>query len=239
MRVSIISSCTKRKAIYTPKQLVLSDFRDVDGRKEREGELLQFALPAAEMYAGLQHLEILRGLKSIRKAVPEIRWNLKIVSAGYGLVDENDIIYPYDVTFKKMGTKRLKVWSESISIPAKIRASLSSEDMVIFLLGSDYLRSIAPPLHPLPGQRFIFVAKPALRSLVSSQAIFVSAGKEMANELRYRRFRGLKGYLLRCFFMGLQKSGANAATMVARDTSGEAFLSMVRIGRSLLTDIPE
>ncbi len=54
------------------------------------------------MYTGWQHLYLMRGVDRLRRAFGDDFVDLRIVSAGYGLIAADREICPYDVTFSKM-----------------------------------------------------------------------------------------------------------------------------------------
>jgi hypothetical protein len=56
--------------------------------QRREAELSAWALPARELYTGLQHRYMMNGVDAIRHRFGTSACSVKIVSAGYGLVDE-------------------------------------------------------------------------------------------------------------------------------------------------------
>jgi hypothetical protein len=55
----------------------------------REAELIRWALPAVRLYTGWQHRYMMIGVNAIRHKFGSAACALKIISAGYGLVDED------------------------------------------------------------------------------------------------------------------------------------------------------
>lgn len=153
MQVLILSSCTGKKEHKPDNQLTKADFQVVgkNAFHRREKALAAYRLPAGEMYTGQQHVRLLRGIELMRKACPEVSIDLKIVSAGYGLIDEATPIVPYEMTFQGMRAKELRKWAHFLELPQNVLSVIPEYDLIIFLLGKEYLRTIDLPkdLHPL------------------------------------------------------------------------------------------
>lgn len=147
MKILIITSCTGAKKYKPDNQLTQDDFKKLgtEAFKRREKTLEDFKLPAKEMYKGQQHVHLLKGLELIRIACPKITIDLKIVSAGYGLLDENSPILPYEQTFNNMKAKEIRSWAYFLKIPLKIVSTISNYDLNIFLLGKEYIKAINFP----------------------------------------------------------------------------------------------
>jgi len=144
MRIRVITSCTGEKSVSSPDQLTLDDFRQgaehVRTRETAFGDLLT---PAEDLYTGLQHQRLMRGVRTARAATG-IDVDLRILSAGYGLVSADQNLAPYEATFIGMGRKGADAWAQTLSIPTAIRAALAEAcDLCIVLLGNDYLRACA------------------------------------------------------------------------------------------------
>ena len=99
MRILVITSCTGRKKYKPANQLQLEDFLSVERRGVRSTELKSFETSAAEMYTGQQHRYLMAGLEKVWEVYGSAVVDLHIISAGYGLLAEDDDIVPYNVTF--------------------------------------------------------------------------------------------------------------------------------------------
>jgi hypothetical protein len=182
MRLLVISSCTGDKAVRTPA-LTLDDFAEPDRLARREDELASVRRPASMMYTGKQHVYLMRGIKELRHAFGDDFVDLRILSAGYGLIREDRPICPYDVTFNDMGKPQARAWARRLGVPNDVRTALEDVEVAIFLLGSRYRDAIDPPVTAHNGQRLIFVAKPSESSrLAGAGVVIVPAGK---SETRY------------------------------------------------------
>lgn len=68
-------------------------------------------------------------------------WNIKILSAKYGVLDPETIISPYNVTLTTMSAGDAREWG------AKVAAQLNTiEDELVFLAGKAYTQPITDSL---------------------------------------------------------------------------------------------
>ena len=144
MRVRVITSCTGEKSLSSPEQLTLADFRlGAPHVQAREAVLRELLTPAEDLYSGLQHVRLMRGVRAAREA-SSIEVDLQILSAGYGLVVADQKLAPYEATFIGMGRKGIDAWAQALGIPSAIRVALAEPcDLCLVLLGKDYLRACA------------------------------------------------------------------------------------------------
>lgn len=161
LRILVVTSCSGSKAFSIPNQLTLTDFQTGGQHlSERTKELERYSLPAAQMYTGRQHPLILRALqKLIDRGFPH-QVSLVIVSAGYGLLQANDPIVPYDVTFTspELSGKKGLSWARHQQLTPDLQREIDQNDLVIFLLGDDYLSALDLPLRTKPEQTLVFMA---------------------------------------------------------------------------------
>ena len=88
-RVLVVTSCTGEKRFKPSNQLTLEDFKDSARLTDQEVALANDACSAGEMYTGAQHLRLMEGVKALRQAFGQKVVDVKILSAGYGLIAEN------------------------------------------------------------------------------------------------------------------------------------------------------
>lgn len=62
-----------------------------------------------------------------------------ILSAKYGLLEETDIIEPYNETLNKKKNSEIKCWSQKVIKQLSLKTNLKSDDFV-FLAGEKYRR---------------------------------------------------------------------------------------------------
>ena len=148
MKVLVITSCTGEKAVETTNDLTLADFRQGATHVEaRESALAEHLLPAEQMYTGMQHQRLMRGVQVARQSC-HLDVDLHILSAGYGLIPAHRIIAPYETTFAGMRTAELAQWGAQLHVPTDLRALLAAPyDLALILLGEDYLKACAIDAH--------------------------------------------------------------------------------------------
>ncbi len=154
-------------------------------------------LIAERLYDGEQHRRLMRGVNAYRQASTGFKIDLRILSAGYGLVDGNWPLSPYDTSFADLKKSEIDEKAAALDIPVDVAEVLSRDHaLVILLLGDDYMRAasinsdskFASPTIAFGGNQL------ALRLGDVSNLKIVAAGKDQA-----RRFScglvGLKGEL--------------------------------------------
>src|SRR6266403_6051268 len=142
-KILIITSCTGEKVVSDPKRLTLKDFRrGRDHIRARETLLREKLTRADEIYSGMQHVRLMRGVSDARKADVDVE--LQILSAGYGLIPANRKIAPYEATFQGMPKSELLKWGDALKIPKAFRKAVTTPcDLCLVLLGDDYLAACA------------------------------------------------------------------------------------------------
>lgn len=142
--VLVITSCTGQKTVSHREQLTWEDFILGTQHVARRERGLGNTLRAAEcLYAGQQHVRLRRGLQVAReKGTLDI--DLRIVSAGYGVVTASKQLAPYECTFSGLKKSEIVARAQKLDIPRTIAELLSRKyDLVLILLGDDYLHACA------------------------------------------------------------------------------------------------
>ncbi len=225
----VITSCTKRKMIETPHALTLDDLRDERRYHTRVQQLAHLALPAVEMYRGVQHLQVVSGVRSMRSRLSGGGVRLAIVSAGFGLLDEREAIVPYDITFSGMDAATRRALAERTRVPERVREATLGWPVVLFLLGSSYLKALNPPLEAESGQRLLFLASARdSRRLAGPGVTVVPSGAESAWVGGSHISR--KGLMFSRFAREVVARGPGLLERVRSDDSPETFLAAVRAG---------
>ena len=173
-RILVVTSCTGLKAIGAGEAPV----------------------PAERLYRGEQHRRLMLGVEAFRAAETGYDLDLRILSAGHGLVEGQRPLRFYDTTFSGLGRAEIGRRSRALDVPAAFRRLLAEPyALAILLLGGDYMEAAAlDPEDPLGGPAIAFSGPAAARRLAHPALKIVPAGKEEA-----RRFScglvGLKGEL--------------------------------------------
>ncbi|MXV76360.1 hypothetical protein F4Z99_19075 [Candidatus Poribacteria bacterium] len=145
MKMLVISPCSStQKHSELPNRLEPADFTSSERLARRIKELDKYKEPAAEMYEGREHEEIMEGLRKIRNCYGREVVDLSIISTGYGLIDECCTIVPYDVPNNTSpvlnGVGRGKLHQD-------VEKLIKDYDLVFFLLGETYVRALQLPFN--------------------------------------------------------------------------------------------
>jgi hypothetical protein len=199
VKTLIITSCTGDKKFKPENELLQHDFESNETLSKREKELEEYQLNASDLYTGMQHLRLMEGIDLLREEYGNDIVDLSIISAGYGLVSEKKKIVPYEVTFNNMNSKEIKEWSDHLQIPYSISNEISKYDLIIFLLGDKYIRSLQLPIKGLKeNQKLVFLASKTSKKFIpdTNPYYFLEVGQNDAKEFSYGLV-GLKGYLFK------------------------------------------
>jgi hypothetical protein len=159
VKTLVITSCTGEKLFKPDNQLLLNDFKDKNNLRAKEESLVEFKATAGTMYTGKQHKRLMEGVELLRQTYGIDVIDVSIVSAGYGFIDEPQEIVPYEVTFNEMNAKEIVEWASFLNINQSVSEKIKNYDLIIFLLGDKYLKSVQLPLeNTVPGQKIVFLA---------------------------------------------------------------------------------
>lgn len=232
MRLLVIGSCTGSKhdaGCPDDAKLVEADFDDPIRLQKREAELQKWLRPAGLMYTGRQHTQMMQGVRLIRSEFGKDACTVVILSAGYGLIPEDRLIAPYDVTFQGMPKPFVKARGERLGVPCAVRKLVSDFPVVFFLLGDDYLRSANPPIVPLDSQRFICFGSAKLRA--ASGAVVIPTTDQVAERFGDNP-RTRKGRMFHYLAGGL-KHDPTMIEELYRDKTSQSALRLMKIGKGL------
>lgn len=199
LKTLVITSCTGEKKHHPENQLLQQDFDNKEHLAARELELQSFSCAAGEMYTGMQHLRLMEGISNVRKTLGKEVLDLFIVSAGYGLIQEDKQIVPYEVTFNSMSSSGIKEWSQKLHIHEDLNKVIAKYDLVFMLLGDKYLRAVNMPfVSEKPDQKILVFASGTSKKLIpeGNPYYFVEVGQKDARAFSYGLV-GLKGYLFK------------------------------------------
>jgi hypothetical protein len=202
---------------------MIDDFADPERLACRERELARHLRPAGEMYTGQQHLRVMTGVRLMRQRLGHEAVQVAILSAGYGLIPEDRLIGPYDLTFKTMGRPQARSWARRLGVAESIRRAIQGYDLVFVLLGSDYLDAIDPPLTGTNGQRLVFFA-PLKEAKRIGMGTLVPAGPDEGTRFGAGLI-ALKGRMLELLGSAVLTEGASLLDQIAADQSPKPILA--------------
>lgn len=205
-RVLVVTSCTKDKKLPSGSQQQLGAEQlwdeGEDDRVTRDfGLLEQFRTPAGQLYTGRQHQQLMQGVTLLREMFGHDVVDVKIISAGFGVVDETQPLPPYNVTFADQSTANILAIAQRLHIPQVMSEVMTNEyDCAFFLLGENYLLSLGLPFAQPPRFPCLFLAGPSSRKKVPRRSpyFFVRVGQDDSIAFSYNLV-GLKGHLVKLF----------------------------------------
>ena len=111
------------------------------------------------------------------------------------MLNESDVIVPYNVTFTGLRKKQLLTRSNSLQLHERVETLIAGYDLVFFLLGEKYVQALQLPFEVLDRITQIFLLGQGYRKLIpdSSNTHFVPVGNDLAREL------GVMGVALKGF----------------------------------------
>jgi len=209
VKILIVTSCTKDK-IKPPdlpdhNQLTSEQLWDDcnDDRVTRSfGELENHKIPANELYRGRQHVQLMQAVNQLRQVFGEDVVDVKIISAGFGLVDETQPLPPYNATFNDLPSFKIKELARRLGIPRKANQLISQPyNCAFFLLGESYLTSLGLPFTKVPNFPCLFLAGPSNHKKIPRRRPYyhyVPIGQDEAVAFSYNTV-GLKGHIFKLF----------------------------------------
>ena len=216
MKVLIITSCTGRKKYKPANQLQPEDFLSTERLAARSTELKSFETPAAEMYTGWQHRYLMHGLKQVRETHGQGIADLHIISAGYGLLCESEMIVPYNVTFTGLKKPEFLARSNALQLHERVETLIADYDLIFFLLGAEYVRALKLPFEIPDTVIQIFLLGTGYRKLIPSNAHFVPAGSDLARELGVMGV-ALKGFVFKKICERVCRDGLQVFEQIMQD----------------------
>jgi len=150
LKILILSECVATKKYDPSKEPIKSILErhglqvpacDLENEEKYKEALKQYILPAYLMYEG--------SFKFINELVANFRKRrdkvqLLIISARYGLIDENTPIIPYQCTFKCLNKDEIRERAKKLQIYEKLIEKIRNEwfDLSIIVLGKNYLLTV-------------------------------------------------------------------------------------------------
>lgn len=146
MRILVVDQCSGSKSY--PDGSPSLTLADLDGRSREEllAEDGVAARKARRLYDGRQQERIDGAVDALRDAGHDV--DRYFVSAGFGLVEETELLPPYDVTFQEFSDEEISERAESLGLPEAVSDLLASDppyDIAFLALGRDYYTAIGYP----------------------------------------------------------------------------------------------
>jgi hypothetical protein len=212
IKILLLTSCAGEKRYNPPNSVVVKDLDDLERRQKKEKELENYKIKAREMFISSQNMMILEGL-SYLPAAANTEIDIAYISSGYGFVNASDDIIPYNVNFSAMTMSELDSRSQILKIHEETYYTARNYDVVLYLLGYEYLRALKLPLPLAAETRQIFFISPSDEKVLppESDIHVILTGVEEAAKFEVLPSE-LKGY----FFKQLCLAAKNDPKLFAR-----------------------
>jgi hypothetical protein len=183
-RVLIISACSAKKQtadLAPDAQLTAQELDDPILRAEGEARLARYAAQACQLYRGEGHKLVRSGVQKLRQSGYGV--SHYILSAGYGLISEDAVIVPYNVSFSDMSSTNVKIRGQRLSLRSKLTSRAENHDRLIIILGRKYLQAIGLPIEADGIPRTLIYVAPSLAGRVGSGITSVPVGQVEAGRI--------------------------------------------------------
>ncbi|MFW9807558.1 MAG: hypothetical protein ACFFFK_12590 [Candidatus Thorarchaeota archaeon] len=142
VRVLVVGSCGKKKAhsdLKEPKCHAIDKRRNISYWKRRFSKL---SMPARDMYIGPQNTELVKAVDMLR-TIPGVTVQFVILSAGFGILQEYDLVPPYDCSFTSMNMAEVRKRSDVLRLKTSLTRMIDGQfDFIYLALGKRYLNAI-------------------------------------------------------------------------------------------------
>jgi hypothetical protein len=94
------------------------------------------------MYTGPQSSELVKAVDLLR-AIPSVAVQLVIISAGFGILHEEDLVPPYDCSFTSMKMTKLRKQAKKLKIKESFINLMENDfDLIYLALGKRYMAAL-------------------------------------------------------------------------------------------------
>ena len=146
MRILVVGSCGKKKRIQLPNPPSCKDLQTRKHLSKWKAHLPHSLLPARAMYTGPQHRELLNGIEGLR-TIKGVEVDFFIVSAGFGVLNENEMIPSYECSFNNMKKKDILERAHALGFEGAFRHIFRKEyDLLYIALGKKYMVTLCSSL---------------------------------------------------------------------------------------------
>jgi hypothetical protein len=174
MRTLVITPCSAADSETSPTAAIDPVQRPGAGRSgqalvEAQKPLrADYARPAAEMYPSAHHHLVMEGARSVWDRWGRGVLDLAILSGGYGLLQPDEVIVPYDLALDELEGRALADLAAYLKIPKRTAGLVREYDLVFYLLSGHYLSLLQLPLDVPATVHHIFLTSEDSLALVPS-----------------------------------------------------------------------
>jgi len=177
-RLLVVSACSAKKCFDPRDKIAQLSARDLDdpmSRENGEKRLKEYCLSAAQMYTGDGHKFVSQAIVLLREH--GFKLSHSILSAGYGLLNEKDVIAPYNVTFAGAPKSWIRNRGQKLGLRQKLINVAGAFDRVILILGREYFDALGLPLPTESLPRTLAYTAPSLANRIGQGVEVISVGQ--------------------------------------------------------------
>ena len=142
MRILVVGSCGKKKLNQSTISPTCKDLASLDDIKTWREKSSYPTTRVRDLYTGNQNRELVKGVDLLRQ-IEKTEVKLSIISAGFGLVKEKDILPTYDCSFSGMKKSQIQDRAEWLRIPLNLEKLFTlGFDLVYLALGKKYFLTL-------------------------------------------------------------------------------------------------
>lgn len=199
MRVLVVDQCSNKKALPDNCERVDEATIDDGGLEELLQKEEMVALPAGDLYTGRQQQLVSQAVDQLRAA--EIQVDRYFVSAGFGMVPEDQFLPAYDVSFRNRNHAETR--GRELGLPEAVTQLITSQgkyDVVFLLLGATYYEAsdVENAVREAPEETFVVVFNRDDLAEDDSTTLSLKANAETGSEYGGGAI-GVKGTYLKNF----------------------------------------
>jgi hypothetical protein len=194
-KILVLTNCTAEKAVdidivksvLARVGLQIPSF-DLEKEKIYREVLKEFIKPAGEIYTGKTFRAVLKLVEKLRSCGKIV--DVYFISARYGIINEKDLIIPYDATLKGMRSKEIRMWAEKRMVNHKIHNIFINRgyDLAIIILPKEYAQAIIEVLRKQLTPMILITSKLILKTIQNKNIIAMPGG---SIQLRMKQIRKL------------------------------------------------
>lgn len=188
LRLLVVSACTGQKRM-PPRGVEPLTMADLQGDwvvlQSKAERLAQHRHRAEELYRGQAHTKLMIGVSAYRSECGPL--DLRIMSAGFGVVRSDAYVTPYEATFAGMHKTALRSWADKLLIPRHFASLMQrTDDLKSVAVGSDYLEAASYDFAQLGGTTILLCSHRYAEKLpASNQLLVVPLGNAEGRRFRY------------------------------------------------------
>ncbi|MHA1137752.1 MAG: hypothetical protein ACTSSE_14825 [Candidatus Thorarchaeota archaeon] len=142
MRILVVGSCGKKKLNQSTISPTCEDLASVNDIKTWREKSVPPPTRVRDLYTGNQNRELVHGVDLLRQ-IEKTEVMLSIISAGFGLVAEQDTLPTYECSFSGMKKSQILKRAKLLGIPSDFEELITSGyDLVYLALGKKYFLTL-------------------------------------------------------------------------------------------------